>query len=80
MAELTVLYFAHLRDQRGVDSERVETTAATARELYRELALRHGLTLPERSLVVAINEAMVRWDTALVDGDTVVFLPPVSGG
>ena len=80
MAELTVLYFAHLRDQRGVDSERVATTAGTARELYRELAQQHGLTLPERSLVVAVNEAMVRWDTALADGDTVVFLPPVSGG
>ncbi len=80
MPELTVLYFAHLRDQRGVDSERVATAAATARDLYRELAQRHGLTLPERSLVVAVNEAMVRWDAPLADGDTVVFLPPVSGG
>ena len=78
--ELTVLYFAHLRDQRGVDSERLSTTAPTARELYRELAQRHALTLPELSLVVAINETMVRWDAPLSDGDTVVFLPPISGG
>lgn len=80
MLQLTVLYFAHLRDQRGVDQERVGTAATTPRELYRELAQRHGLTLPERSLVVAINEAMSRWDAALAEGDTVVFLPPVSGG
>ncbi len=80
MAEITVLYFAHLRDQRGLDSEALSTTAATARELYRELAQRHGLTLPERTLIVAINEAMVRWDNPIADGDTVVFLPPVSGG
>ena len=80
MTRITVLYFAHLRDQRGLDQEELETPAATARELYAELAHRHGLTLPERSLVVAINETMVRWDAPLHDGDTVVFLPPVSGG
>jgi molybdopterin converting factor subunit 1 len=80
MPELTVLYFAHLRDQRGLDSERITSTAVTARDLYRELVRRHGLTLPERTLIVAVNEAMVRWDAPLADGDTVAFLPPVSGG
>lgn len=80
MAELTILYFAHLRDQRGLDSERITSTAGTARDLYRELMQRHGLTLPERTLLVAVNEAMVRWDAPLADGDTVVFMPPVSGG
>ncbi len=80
MPDLTVLYFAQLRDQRGADSERVTTTAATARDLYRELAHRHQLTLAERSIVVAINEAMVGWDTPLSNGDTVVYLPPISGG
>ncbi len=80
MPEITILYFAHLRDQRGLDSERLATTAATARDLYQELAQRHRLTLPERTLIVAINEAMVRWDAPIADGDTVVFLPPVSGG
>ncbi len=78
--QLTVLYFAHLRDQRGLDSEIVSTTAADAQSLYRELAARHGLSLPEKSLIVAINEVMVRWDAPVHAGDTVVFLPPVSGG
>lgn len=80
MTGITVLYFAHLRDQRGLDQERIATAATTPSELYRELAQRHGLTLPERSLAVAINEAMSRWDAVLAEGDTVVFLPPVSGG
>lgn len=80
MPEVTVLYFAHLRDQRGADCDQLATTAATARDLYRELVRRHGLTLPERTLIVAINEAMVRWDSPIADGDTIVFLPPVSGG
>ncbi len=78
--DVTVLWFAHLRDQRGLDRERVATAAATPRGLYAELAARHGLTLPERSIMPAIDEAMVRWDAPLTDGCTVVFLPPVSGG
>jgi sulfur-carrier protein len=80
MPQIEVLYFAHLREQRRVDRERMSTAAATPSELYRELAQRHGLSLPERSLIVAVNEVMCAWDTALADGDTVVFLPPVSGG
>jgi len=80
MPQVTVLYFAQLREQRGLDSEHLSTAALSVRELYQELAQRHGLTLPERSLIVAINESMVRWDALLEAGDTVVFLPPVSGG
>lgn len=80
MATVTVLWFAHLRDQRGRDEERIDTTAPTVRALYAELCARHGLTYPERNLVAAIDETMVRWDAPLPDGATVVFLPPVSGG
>ena len=80
MPALTVLYFAHLRDQRGLDSEQITTTATTARGLYQELSQRHGLNFPESNLMVAINEAMVRWESPVREGDTIVFLPPVSGG
>lgn len=80
MRTLTVLYFAQLRDQRGLDAEPVETASATPRELYRELAQRHGLAVPERQLAVAVNAELADWDAPLHAGDTVVFLPPVSGG
>ena len=29
---------------------------------------------------VAVNDEFVAWDHALVSGDTVAFLPPMSGG
>ena len=80
MASITVLWFAHLREQRGCDEERVDSTAADLRGLYRELAARHGLTFPERSLVAARNEELAPWDAPLRDGDVIAFLPPVSGG
>ncbi len=77
---VNILYFALLREQRGSGCEELETSAATVRELYRELVARHGLTVAERSLAISLNETLVRWDAVLAEGDTVVFLPPVSGG
>jgi molybdopterin converting factor subunit 1 len=75
-----VRYFAILREQRGLDDERVATEAATAGELYDELRALHRLTFPRDGLRVAINEDFEPWSTALRDGDTLVFIPPVAGG
>jgi molybdopterin synthase sulfur carrier subunit len=75
-----VLYFASLRDRAGMDSELVNSLALDARGLYTELRARHGFTLDENRLRVAINGAFSAWEQHLHDGDEVVFLPPVSGG
>ncbi|HXQ80980.1 MAG TPA: MoaD/ThiS family protein [Opitutaceae bacterium] len=75
-----VRYFAILREQRGLDEERVATEAATAGELYEELRKRHRFTLPADRLRVAINDDFGSWATAVRDGDALVFLPPVAGG
>ena len=72
-------YFAVLRDLAGRPSETLDTAAATARELYRELAARRGLPA-ETGLRVAVNDRFESWDRPLADGDRVVFIPPVAGG
>ncbi len=73
-------YFALLREQRGVAAESIETGAATARDLYRELAAAHGFTLGVERVKVAINNEFASWDRALAANDSVVFIPPVAGG
>ena len=75
-----VQYFAALREQAGRASESLETSAAPPRELYVELRQRHGLALPESLLRIAINEEFCDWERPLVEGDRVVFIPPVAGG
>jgi molybdopterin synthase sulfur carrier subunit len=75
-----VLYFASLRDRAGMDTEQVNSLALDARALYAELQARHGFTLREDRLRVAVNGAFATWEHHLRDGDEVVFLPPVSGG
>jgi sulfur-carrier protein len=78
--KLRLLYFASLRDQAGRDVEEIETTAASAHDVYRQARERHGFALDQDRLRVAINGQFADWKQALADGDEVVFLPPVSGG
>jgi len=73
-------YFAILREQRGLASEAVETIAPTAKDLYEELQNTHGFNLNCNNLRVAVNDRFVNWSEELKNNDTVVFLPPVSGG
>lgn len=75
-----VRYFALLREQAGRSAEELETTAATALELYQELRRRRGLALDPERLRVAVNDEFGDWHTRLSEGDTVAFLPPVAGG
>jgi molybdopterin converting factor small subunit len=73
-------YFALLREQRGLAAEAIETGAVTARDLYFDLAGKHGFTLAVERVKVAINNEFAAWDQPLVANDTIVFIPPVAGG
>lgn len=77
---IDVQYYASMREQAGRRSESLLTSAATPRELYRELAARHSFSLPAEMLRVAINSEFGDWEQRLSDGDSVVFIPPVAGG
>jgi len=80
MIDVTAKYFAVFREQAGLDGERVATPAATAAELFDEIASRHGFLDARARCKVAVNDELVAWDTRLTDGDTVLFFPPVAGG
>jgi sulfur-carrier protein len=75
-----VRYFAILREQRGLDEERIATDAVSAAEIYEELRKRHRFSLPADRLRVAINDDFAPWSADVSDGDALVFLPPVAGG
>ena len=77
---VNVLYFAKLRESRGLDEERVETLACTPAGLYEELRFRHRLPLEIDSLRAALNGDFCAWDASLSEGDEIVFIPPVAGG
>ena len=79
-AKVEVLYFAALRDAAGMASEVVDTPAPDLAALYAELQARHGFAFPQARLRVAVAGAFADWNTAVADGATIAFIPPVSGG
>ena len=80
MITVHIQYFAILREQRGCAHETLATPAATAAALYEEVRTRYGFSLPRDRVRAAVNDAFVREDVPLRDGDRVVFIPPVAGG
>lgn len=75
-----VLYFGLLAERRGVAEEAVTSDASTPAALYAELDSRHALGLAIGNFRAAVNDEFAAWEAILSDGDSVAFLPPMSGG
>lgn len=80
--EVTVRFFAVLRERIGRSTERVGIGPhETAEALWEKVVMEHdGLRDLRRSIRFAINGAYASPETVLRDGDEVAFLPPMSGG
>jgi molybdopterin-guanine dinucleotide biosynthesis protein A len=77
---VNLLYFAKLREARGLDEEQVTTAACTAAGLYEEIRFLHRLPLELDALRCARNGDFCDWSTRIEQGDELVFIPPVAGG
>lgn len=84
--QITVRYFASIREALGLAAEQVQTTQATVAGLRGELIVRGGdyaeaLAL-QRPMRVALDQVMCADENAaaLHDGAEVAFFPPVTGG
>jgi sulfur-carrier protein len=83
---MKILWFAWLRTRVGSGEEILEkpATVATVAELLDWLAARspgHAQALARRDVVrVAVNQAYVKLDHAIADGDEIAIFPPVTGG
>lgn len=79
-ATVTVRFFAQLRHATGVDEATIEVEPGSdVRSLAQRLEGRHeGLSLS--GAMCAVDERYADPSTRLLGGETVAFLPPVSGG
>ncbi|MGB3306255.1 MAG: molybdopterin converting factor subunit 1 [Thermomicrobiales bacterium] len=77
-----VHYFAMMRELLGRSGEEMTLPAgATARDAFTQIVERAPrLADLERSIMLMVNEAYVRGNHPLQDGDELAFIPPVSGG
>ena len=84
MNQITVRYFASIREAMGMGSESLQTAAATVGALRAELmakseAAAHALA-EGRAVRMALNQDMCDGAAMLKNGDEVAFFPPVTGG
>jgi molybdopterin converting factor subunit 1 len=77
---VTLQYFASMREERGLEEETLSVEVESLGELYDQLQAEHGFFLKRRKLKVAVNDIFVSWDQAPREGDLIVFIPPVGGG
>lgn len=81
---IDVLYFAWVRERIGLPRERVETGAATVRDLVAELAAREdryaAAFADVSALRVAVDQELTTFDAPLTGVREVAFFPPMSGG
>jgi molybdopterin converting factor subunit 1 len=78
---ITARLFARLREQAGTDCEKVAPDVGTVAGVYGALRERHPGLEPDLAIVrPARNQEFTTWDTPVVDGDEIAFIPPVSGG
>jgi molybdopterin synthase sulfur carrier subunit len=81
---ITLKYFASIRETIGQGSERVTTQAPTLQALRVELITRGGAYAQAlahgRAVRMALNQDLCEESAALSEGCEVAFFPPVTGG
>lgn len=81
---IDVVYFAWVRERIGLPRERVETRAATVRDLVTELSAReerYAAAFADISaLRVALDQELSEFDAPLAGVREVAFFPPMTGG
>lgn len=82
--KIQVRYFASLRENIGLGSERVDTDSQDVAGLRAQLIARGGAhaecLASQRPVRVAVNQVMATDATPLKAEDEVAFFPPVTGG
>ena len=82
--QVTVKYFASIREAIGTGSETLDTQATTLGVLRDQLLARGGAHAEalarSRAVRLALNQVMADESAPLAAGAEVAFFPPVTGG
>jgi len=77
---INVLLFAGMKDKVGKGKISIDVTNISVQELKQRHLSTYNIDVQLEEALVAINEEYATDDTVINSGDTVAFIPPVSGG
>ncbi|MDQ8207779.1 MoaD/ThiS family protein [Coraliomargarita sp. SDUM461003] len=78
--QIQILYFAQLADLAGKTEESRHIEHSSPATLYADLQQSYQFPHAFKQLQVAINHQLSAHETELKDGDSIAFLPPMTGG
>ncbi len=78
--EITVLYFGQLAELAKKSEETKDVFGSSLYALYADLRKAYNFPQEFTQLQVAVNHQLSAHNTELCDGDSVAFLPPMTGG
>ena len=78
--DIKLEYFALFRTCTKKSGENLQLESNDPVELYTQLNLRYRFPISRDRIHLVVNDEYSPWDKPLKHGDTVVFIPPVSGG
>ncbi|HLS67067.1 MAG TPA: molybdopterin converting factor subunit 1 [Pseudogracilibacillus sp.] len=77
---IELLFFAQLREEVGAASLTIDASEITVEQIKKQYLAKYEMDELLKSAMVAVNEEYAAEDTVVHAGDTVAFIPPVSGG
>ncbi|PAQ15443.1 molybdopterin converting factor subunit 1 [Bacillaceae bacterium SAOS 7] len=76
---ITVLLFAHLQEEVGESQLTIEAPEMTVSQVKKWIEERYQISSLHQ-VMAAVNENFATDETIVKEGDTIAFIPPVSGG
>ncbi len=80
---IQVLFFAQIKELVGTGSLRLEGDFFTVDDVRSHLAAKGdkwALAMTSGKLLVAVNQTLSEFSSAIKQGDEIAFFPPVTGG
>lgn len=77
---IEVLLFAQLQEEVGKGKVTFEADKISVADLKQKFASKYEIESLLKDVMIAVNEEYAEDDRILSSGDTVAFIPPVSGG
>jgi len=77
---IELLFFAQLQEEIGSKSLKVEASDVSVKEIKDTFLAKFHIDNLLSEAMIAVNEEYAKEDAIVSAGDTVAFIPPVSGG